>query len=75
VVDTRLTQEAFNEEYEKGTYAGSAVINAVPFASYTSLNPSDYADGKYNGLSAVITPKRGFESITFNLNVTNFAGA
>ncbi|SMG37240.1 hypothetical protein [Cedecea sp. NFIX57] len=75
VVDTRLTQDAFNEEYEKGTYAGSAVINAVPFASYTSLNPSDYADGKYNGLSAVITPKRGFESITFNLNVTNFAGA
>ncbi len=75
VVDTRLTQESFNEEYEKGTYAGSAVINAVPFASYTSLNPSDYADGKYNGLSAVITPKRGFESITFNLNVTNFAGA
>lgn len=75
VVDARLTQEAFNEEYEKGTYAGSAVINAVPFASYTSLNPSDYADGKYNGLSAVITPKRGFESITFNLNVTNFAGA
>ncbi|QIX97457.1 hypothetical protein [Cedecea sp. FDAARGOS_727] len=75
VVDTRLTQEVFNEEYEKGTYAGSAVINAVPFASYTGLNPSDYADGKYNGLSAVITPKRGFESITFNLNVTNFAGA
>lgn len=75
VIDTRLTQDAFNEAYEKGTYAGSAVINAVPFASYTSLNQSDYADGKYNGLSAVITPKRGFESITFNLNVTNFVGA
>lgn len=75
VVDTRLTQEAFNEEYEKGTYAGNAVINAVPFASYTSLNQSDYADGKYSGLSAVITPRRGFESITFNLNVTNFVGA
>ncbi|ECI3834680.1 hypothetical protein DOQ96_10280 [Salmonella enterica subsp. enterica] len=75
VIDTRLTQDAFNEAYENGTYAGSAVINAVPFASYTSLNQSDYADGKYNGLSAVITPKRGFESITFNLNVTNFVGA
>lgn len=47
VIDTRLTQDAFNEAYEKGTYAGSAVI----------------------------TPKRGFESITFNLNVTNFVGA
>lgn len=75
VIDTQLNQDAFNEQYEKGTYAGSAVINAVPFASYTSLNPSDYAEGKYSGLSAVITPKRGFESITFNLNVTNFVGA
>lgn len=75
VIDTRLTQDAFNDAYEKGTYAGSAVINAVPFSDYTSLNQSDYADGKYNGLSAVVTPKRGFESITFNLNVTNFVGA
>lgn len=75
VIDTQLTQEAFNEAYEKGNYAGNAVINAVPFANYTSLNQSDYAEGKYNGLSAVVTPKRGFESITFNLNVTNFVGA
>ncbi|HHK5661023.1 TPA: hypothetical protein ACQVLZ_004352 [Serratia marcescens] len=75
VIDTKLSQDVFNEEYKKGTYAGSAVINAVPFANYTSLNPSDYADGKYSGLSAVVTPKRGFESITFNLNVTNFVGA
>ncbi|TGC28035.1 hypothetical protein [Escherichia sp. E1130] len=75
VIDAQLTQTDFNEEYEKGTYAGNAVINAVPFADYTSLNQSDYADGKYNGLSAVVTPRRGFESITFNLNVTNFVGA
>ena len=75
VIDTQLNQDAFNEQYEKGTYAGSAVINAVPFANYTSLNPSDYAEGKYSGLSAIVTPKRGFESITFNLNVTNFVGA
>ncbi|OKP23343.1 hypothetical protein [Serratia fonticola] len=75
VIDTQLNQDAFNEQYEKGAYAGSAVINAVPFANYTSLNPSDYADGKYSGLSAIVTPKRGFESITFNLNVTNFVGA
>ncbi|HAU3347992.1 TPA: glycoside hydrolase family 19 protein [Salmonella enterica subsp. houtenae] len=75
VIDTQLTQESFNAEYEKGSYAGNAVINAVPFADYTSLNQSDYADGKYNGLSAVVTPRRGFESITFNLNVINFVGA
>lgn len=75
VIDTQLTQQDFNAEYDKGTYAGNAVINAVPFSNYTSLNPSDYAEGKYNGLSAVMTPRRGFESITFNVNVTNFAGA
>lgn len=75
VVGTKLIQTDFNTEYENGTYAGNAVINAVPFSNYTSLNPSDYQDGKYNGLSAVMTPRRGFESITFNLNVTNFVGA
>ena len=75
VIGAKLIQSAFNTEYEKGSYAGNAVINAVPFANYSSLNPSDYQDGKYNGLSAVITPRRGFESITFNLNVTNFVGA
>ncbi|WP_275156355.1 hypothetical protein [Citrobacter portucalensis] len=75
VIGTGLTQQDFNTEYEKGTYAGNAVINAVPFANYTSLNPSDYAAGKYSGLSAVMTPRRGFESITFNVNVTNFVGA
>lgn len=74
-IGTDLSQDDFNAEYEKGTYAGNAVINAVPFSNYTSLNPSDYADGKYNGLSAVMTPRRGFESITFNVNVTNFVGA
>lgn len=75
VIGTKLIQTDFNTEYENGTYAGNAVINAVPFSNYTSLNPSDYQDGKYNGLSAVMTPRRGFESITFNLNVTNFVGA
>ncbi|HBM0952466.1 hypothetical protein ABK735_21535 [Enterobacter kobei] len=75
VIGTGLTQQDFNTEYEKGTYAGNAVINAVPFSNYNSLNPSDYAAGKYAGLSAVMTPRRGFESITFNVNVTNFVGA
>lgn len=75
VIDTQLTQQDFNAEFDKGTYAGNAVINAVPFANYNSLNPSDYSLGKYSGLSSVMTPSRGFESITFNLNVTNFVGA
>jgi len=74
VISTKLDQTTFNENFNEGDYSGRAVINAVPFSSYTSLNESAYADGEYGGLSAVMTPKRGFESITFNLNVTNFVG-
>lgn len=70
----KQNQDDFNAAYNDGSYDGMAVINAVPFTDYTSANESDYADGKYGGLSAVMTPKRGFESITFNVNVTNFVG-
>ncbi|MDP0965153.1 hypothetical protein Q6264_30200, partial [Klebsiella pneumoniae] len=41
VIDTQQTQEDFNTEYDKGTYAGNAVINAVTISNYNSLNPSD----------------------------------
>lgn len=75
VQGTDYTQEEFTTELEKGTFAGSVVINAVGFQDYSDLNPNDYGQGVYNGLSAVVTPRRGFESITFNLNVTNFVGA
>lgn len=74
VIDTKLTTDVFNANFNNGDYTGNAVINAVPFADYTAANPSDYQDGKYGGLSAVMTPKRGFDSITFNVNVTNFVG-
>lgn len=72
VITTELDQTAFVAALDAGTYAGNVVINAIPFANYNSLNPSDYAIGKYAGLSAVYTPARGFEQIIFNLNVTNF---
>ncbi|WP_353613960.1 hypothetical protein [Mangrovibacter phragmitis] len=74
VVGTKLTTDDFNTNFNNGDYAGNAVINAVPFADYTAANESDYQAGKYGGLSAVMTPKRGFDSITFNVNVTNFVG-
>lgn len=73
-VSSKQTQVNFVAALNNGTYYGNAVINAVPFSSYTSLNPSDYQAQKYNGLSGAITPQLGFESITFNLNVINFAG-
>lgn len=68
------TGTQFANDVGNGVYAGFAVVNAVPFANYNQVNPSDYSIGKYSGLSAVYTPARGFEQIIFNLNVTNFAG-
>lgn len=50
----------------------SAVANAVSFVAYTTQNPSDYAAGIYNGFSATVTPQNGFQSITFNLDATQF---
>ena len=74
VFGPKLTQADFIEAYNNDEYNGLAVVNAVPFTSYTDLNESAYQEGSYGGLSAIVTPRRGFESITFNLNVTNFAG-
>jgi len=72
VIVVSMAQADFVAAINAGTYAGNAVINAIPFASYNSANPSDYSIGKYAGLSAALTPARGFEQIIFNLNVTNF---
>lgn len=72
VITTQLDPATFAANVAAGLYAGNAVINAVPFSTYTSENPSDYALGKYAGLQAAITPLRGFEQIVFNLNVTQF---
>lgn len=55
-----------------GTYDGSTLINAEPFAAYTTENPNDYAAGAYNGVSVDYTPLRGFESITVNVTVSDF---
>jgi hypothetical protein len=50
----------------------SAVINAVPFATYTQENPSDYNNGIYNGFSATVVGQNGFLSITFQLDAQQF---
>jgi hypothetical protein len=72
VTASQLSGADFATALGNGAYAGQCAVNAIPFANYNSLNPSDYAIGKYAGLAAVYTPLRGFEQIVFNLNVTNF---
>jgi hypothetical protein len=70
-----LTLDAadFAAALSAGTYDGNTLVNADPFASYVAENPLDYGTGTYNGLSIDYTPLRGFESITINVAVSNFA--
>ena len=72
VQQTSLSASAFQIALDQGIYDGFTTVNAVPFTAYAAANPSDYRAGKYDGLSVQYTPNRGFESITFNINVTDF---
>ena len=74
IIQTELDGPVFAQNLEAGLYAGNVVVNAIPFVNYYSPteNPNDYKIGTYNGLSVVYTPLRGFESVTVNLNITDF---
>lgn len=71
-VQVGLPQSDFINNLNLGKYNGQLVVNAQPFVSYLTLNPSNYKIGLYGGLSMVYTPLRGFDKIIFNVNVTQF---
>lgn len=75
VAQSNLDQNTFNAAFEAGAFAGQAVVNFVPFASYAKLNPSNYAAGIYGGVSIVMSPLRGFSQIIVNLVVTDFVAS
>lgn len=52
----------------------SVDITAVPFATYTTQNPSDYNAGIYNGFAATVVGQNGFLTLQFNLDATQFVG-
>ena len=72
VIQTSLNQVDFAAALDANAFAGSVVINAVPFTDYYRANQGDYKIGVYNGFSVTYTPLRGFDSITFNVDVTDF---
>ena len=68
-------QQILNQAVSYGmllTTSTTPIVSAIPFLTYTTNNPSDYKSGIYNGLSTTVIPSRGFTSITFALNVTDF---
>lgn len=68
-----LTAADYAQALNADTYSGFTLINADPFPSYVAENPNDYGNGVYDGFSIDMTPLRGFESITFNITVSDFA--
>lgn len=67
-----LDGPAFAQAVDNGDFIDQDVVNAIPFLTYTSENPSAYKQGFYGGLAAVYIPQRGFKQIVFNISVTDF---
>ena len=65
-----LDGPVLDENLDTGLYTDQTVVNAVPFVTYSIENPSDYALGKYAGLSVIYTPQLGFTNIVYNVLVT-----
>lgn len=65
----QTAQGVFNTGTAYGLVNGTATVNAIAFREYVRLNPNDYGQGRYAGLSAEYTPNRGFLKIIFNVNV------
>ena len=68
---TSLNASDFVQALDAGIYDGFIVVNAIPFLDYVAVNPSDFRIGHYAGLTAEYIPNRGFDTITFNLQVTD----
>jgi hypothetical protein len=67
-----LAPDQFIDLLTSGNAPIGVIVNAVPFAPYVTENPQDYPGGIYGGLSIAYTPARGFTTIIFNINVSNF---
>lgn len=72
---TGLDGPALDDALNAGTYNGYAVVNAVPFITYSQENPDDYALETYSGFLGTYTPQAGFTNIQFNITVSDFVAA
>lgn len=70
---TAVLQQVANSAISFGCLE-AATITATPFTTYTTQNPSDYANGIYNGFSALITFQNGFLTIGVAVNAIQFIG-
>jgi hypothetical protein len=73
VTETELTGTQLAAALAAGTYNGNIIVNAVPFASYYSLNENQYQKGIYEGYTVAYSPQVGFSSILFTIIASGFA--
>jgi hypothetical protein len=71
VIQSQLGPADLSDAISAGAYAAVCNVNAVPFATYTALNPADYGTGEYDGLSTLFIPARGFVHILVTVVATN----
>jgi hypothetical protein len=71
IVQTAFDPVSLTDAIEGGKFAQQCNVNAVPFGVYTTLNPSDYGQGEYDGLSVLFIPARGFVHVLVSVVATN----
>lgn len=64
-------QAIMNSAVAFGVALGPVTVTATSFVTYVTQNPDDYGAGIYKGLAVTATPMNGFQSITFNITVTD----
>jgi hypothetical protein len=67
----KVAQATVNNGIAFGMILSPTNVEAVPFITYVTQRPADYATGTYNGLSVTFVPSRGFTSITIYLTASN----
>jgi hypothetical protein len=71
IIQTQLDPASLTDAINAGTYGAQCNVNAVPFSTYSILNPNDYGTGEYDGLSTLFIPARGFVHILVTVVATN----
>lgn len=54
---------------ENNVFIATNIINSIPFATYIVNNPSNYADGIYNGFSFSVQIGRYFKQIVLDITI------
>lgn len=72
LIQTTLDGATFAQNLANGLYIGNVVVNAIPFATYAALEPTNYGKGIYAGLSVAYSVQLGFRQIIYNVTVSNF---